>query len=125
MTPCWPWRTVRKSDGRAIAGRTYAYILVWEAANGPLPEGLSLHHVCENSACVRPDHLEPITQAEHARLHLTEQNRNRKRTHCPSGHPYTPENTRIVKDKRGNYRACRTCLVAAKRRYNERINTWA
>lgn len=103
-----------------MSNGTYAYILVWEAANGPVPDGLSLHHLCENPACVRPDHLEPITQAEHARQHLSDRNRSRNRTHCPSGHAYTPENTRIVKDKRGNYRACRICIASAKSRYRLR-----
>lgn len=31
------------------------------------------------------------------------------RTHCPQGHEYTPENTRVRKDKQGTCRVCRTC----------------
>ena len=103
-----------------MCGSTYAYRLVWEAANGPLPDGLVLHHLCENVACVRPDHLDPITHAEHSSIHLAERNRGRAPTHCPSGHAYTPDNTIAVRSTRdGVYRQCRTCRVEAARRYRE------
>jgi len=34
---------------------------------GPIPDGLHLDHLCANPPCVRPDHLEPVTQAENNR----------------------------------------------------------
>lgn len=119
---CWKWGGNIRSDGRPILakyrGRTsrYAYRLTWEMGNGPLPEGLILHHTCENTWCVRPDHLEPMTQEEHARIHQVERNiaKASEKTHCPQGHEYD-----IPKNRYG-FRACSICRRAAKARYNAR-----
>lgn len=42
--------------------------------------------------------------------------RKRARTHCPNGHPFTDDNTRVNKN---GARICRTCERAAKRKYLE------
>ena len=40
-----------------------AHRVAWELIRGPIPEGLVLDHLCRTSACVNPDHLEPVPQA--------------------------------------------------------------
>src|SRR5215468_2724215 len=42
--------------------RAHAY--AWMLANGPVPDGLVLDHMCGVTLCVRPDHLEPVTHQE-------------------------------------------------------------
>jgi hypothetical protein len=47
-----------------------AHRVYYEAAVGPVPAGLVLHHVCGRGAdgCVNPAHLVPVTPAQNARL---------------------------------------------------------
>jgi hypothetical protein len=73
---CWLWlgqrnawgyghfrRTVVLGTYVAVKAHRYAYTL----AIGPIPPGLTLDHLCGRPACVRPDHLEPVTNAENLR----------------------------------------------------------
>ena len=110
--------TERPKDKRPVSYGKYVYRTLWEKANGPLPQGITLHHLCENPWCVNLAHLEPLTDSEHKARHLAERNRQRVRTHCPNGHPYDDKNTQWVNSSRdGRYRKCRECALAAKRRY--------
>lgn len=83
--------------------------IVWESANGPIPEGLVVDHTCFVRPCVRLDHLRLLTNATNAGL-----TRRAIATVCPNGHEYSPENTRIT--KRGT-RLCRICNAASALRY--------
>lgn len=69
-TPCWIWNG-RESKGYA---RTWhdgkersAHIVFYEKRYGLVPEGLQLDHLCEQTNCVRPDHLEAVTTTENTR----------------------------------------------------------
>lgn len=46
--------------GRVVAAHRYA----WSLAHGPVPAGTVLAHSCDEASCVRPDHLEPVDQAD-------------------------------------------------------------
>ena len=114
---CWLWkgggshgygRFTVDASGRYV----YAHIWAWNFCNGPVPDGLELDHLCRKTACVRPDHLEPVTHAENIRRGL----RGRLVTHCPQGHEYTPENTAIYVGRRN----CRTCHRAKVSAYRHR-----
>jgi len=73
---CWLWRGHRNRDGYGqfkVTDRPGHYRTVrahrwaWEATHGPVPAGLTLDHLCGETACVRPDHLDPCTNAENLR----------------------------------------------------------
>lgn len=126
--PCWLWLGKsrrgrnRQYGGVKFNGKTYAaHRFVYELLVGPIPDGLTLDHLCRVPLCVNPDHLEPVTQIENMKRGVVRKypgKPNLRKTHCPRGHPYSGENLRIT--KRG-YRCCRTCENAAcLARYHER-----
>jgi hypothetical protein len=39
------------------------HVWAWEQANGPVPPGLVVDHLCNNPRCCRLDHLQVVTQA--------------------------------------------------------------
>lgn len=64
---CWLWTSwTRKGygqfylDGKDVS----AHIVAYEWANGPVPEGLVLDHKDCVRNCVRPSHLQPVTQRQ-------------------------------------------------------------
>lgn len=95
-----------KWDGRSRR----VHLLVWEKLRGDRPAGLEPDHTCRNRACAEPDHLEWVTHkvnCERAEMARGSANGNGRKTHCPAGHEYTPENTRV--GSKDGKRYCRTC----------------
>ena len=86
---CWIWTG---AVDRAGYGRFHwkgknapAYLLAFEAANGPIQRPLEPDHLCRNRPCVRSDHMEAVTRSENTRRGDVA---SRRKTHCPRGHPY-------------------------------------
>lgn len=68
---CWEWSGARSGLGYGCfwfgTRMIRAHVWAWLALVGPIAEGLDLDHLCRNTRCVNPDHLEPVTRAENAR----------------------------------------------------------
>jgi len=107
-------------DEKDPNSKVQAHRWIYEVVKGEIPEGYQIDHVCHTKAveagtcggsecrhrlCCNPDHLEAVTAAENT---FRQDHANRRKTHCPAGHEYTPENTSI----RSGARHCKACEAA-------------
>jgi len=111
---CWEWKGHRWNGyGRAnLKGRgvTGAHRYAYEAFYGPIPDGLTIDHLCRNRACVRPSHLEAVPNRVNALRGTGPTAQNAARTHCKKGHPFDMEIRRTRGNRAGTIeRSCRTC----------------
>ena len=60
----FPYGTFYAGGGRKNAKNMVAHRYAYETLVGPIGEGLYLDHLCQETMCVNPAHLEPVTAAE-------------------------------------------------------------
>ena len=93
-------------------GSTLVHRIVWEEANGPIPDGLTIDHLCLTKRCVNVQHMEIVTRAENVRR-AAPWKRHEARSNCPKGHPYS----HTIQVRGGTERRCHECHRDAQRRY--------
>lgn len=115
-TDCVLWAGHRDGKGYGRFWNGSRMVLSHHWANGyedgVMPNGLVTDHLCRNTSCQNPDHLEAVTPSENT---LRGDLWQRGRTHCPQGHEYVAENLCPSNLKRGR-RLCLTCKRAGVRR---------
>ena len=108
---CWEWRGSIKPNGYGYFSlwpkKVYAHRLSYELLVGPIPDGMHIDHICFNRRCVRPDHLDAVTQK------VNNQRAHAIKTHCAQGHPWIDEN--IATRPNGSH-YCRVCNREQQRR---------
>lgn len=110
-TGCWLWTgaiikgygSIKVADEKRSK---LAHRVSYEWARGPIPDGLTIDHLCRTTACVNPMHLEAVTSAVNTLRGTAFSAVNARKTHCLRDHPFDAVNTYV--DRRGA-RHCRAC----------------
>ncbi len=101
---CWHFSGALNNNGYGVIGVgrrvMYAHRAAYEVLVGPIPEGLTIDHLCRNRACINPTHLEPVTFRENVRRAAA------LKAECPRGHAYDDANTYVTPAGRRDCRAC-------------------
>lgn len=126
---CWLWTAGVNACGygyiKVLGRMQLAHRVAYALLVGEIPRGKEIDHVkdrgCEHRHCVNPAHLEVVTHAENvargnAGAHLG------AKTHCPKGHPYSPENTSIGTLGQRSCRICKRTDAAARRALRREIH---
>lgn len=84
-----------------------AHRLVWEFHNGPIPDGLTVDHICHTRTCVNIEHLRLLSNNENASDNSQVKRYDADQPPCRNGHPR-------IKTASGQV-YCRVCKAAKKR----------
>ncbi len=114
---CWVYQTQPSAIYPVINVRgkkEVVHRVFYEELIGPIPEELVLDHLCRNTRCVNPDHLEPVTLKENLLRGRGAAANNARKTHCLRGHELSKPNTRLR--TRPNGSISRHCIECAEER---------
>lgn len=118
---CLLWTGARSSEGYGIFtinGRNVpAHRWLMDRGYGPIPKRMRIDHLCRNRGCVRPLHLEIVTNSVNVLRGVGPARQRAKwaaRTHCNNNHPLSGANLYEYSGKNGYLsRRCKACALAA------------
>lgn len=112
-TGCWNWLGFVDKAGYGrirIGGRDkpvgYTHRLMYALRVGPIPDGLVVDHLCRNTVCCNPDHLEPVTNRTNVERGVNPRMRAHLAGTCQRGHPASESYRR---KSTGRVVQCRAC----------------
>lgn len=119
-TGCWIWTAWRNNQGYGTIGispalsggpkQVYAHRLSYEMHKGPIPPGLVIDHICNNPACVNPEHLQAITQKANIDRSSHPSVQRRLAGRCIRGHDMTDPTNVYMRPDNGR-KACKACYA--------------
>ena len=120
---CWVWVGANTGNGHKLRyGRFYvdrihrvtlAHRWSYQRNGGVIPDGMEIDHLCRNTLCVNPAHLEPVTRRENVIRGTSPNAVNAAKTHCINGHALTAENCYAYRWPKT--RQCKACARQSSR----------
>jgi len=118
---CWIWIGSSSGTGYGdlhVQGRHWlAHRFAYERLMGPIPDGLTIDHLCRNRLCVNPEHMEPVANHENILRGNGASAYNARKTQCSHGHEFDLLNTHWTSK---GHRRCRACDALKHRRYYQK-----
>lgn len=140
LGPCWLWTRATFRDGYgefqyATRDTRGAHRVAYELSIGPIPEGLTVDHVCHNGnpscdggrecihrRCVNPDHLEAVPFRTNVMRGESIPAKAARSDTCAKGHDLTdPANLKPPRKNGKVRRECRRCTRLARMERYERL----
>ena len=119
---CWIWLGNKNKQGYGdiqwskdgIKKHIRAHRLSYTLLKGVIPNNLQIDHLCKNTTCVNPEHLEIVTSRENTLRGSGITAKCARKKVCLLGHPFDNKNTIFRKNKKGEmvWRTCKKCEIA-------------
>lgn len=117
---CWLWigclggggYGAFKIGGARLKKQFVAHRWAYQQLRGPIPDGMTLDHLCRVRRCVNPDHLEVVTLGENVLRGEGLTAQRARQVFCLRGHLLVGDN--LYRQRR---RCCRVCHRIRQRHY--------
>ena len=130
---CWIWTGPKDWNGYGLvsirAGKNNrktkrAHLISVLMSGRKIPKGMECDHLCENSSCVRPEHISVTTPYLNNMRGNGAAAINNRKTHCNNGHELLPGSFYLTKPKKKwatrPSRNCKICHMRRIKRYMKR-----
>lgn len=121
---CWVWTGKVNHEGYArirVLGHSAKWAIhraSYEVFIGPIPDDLTIDHLCRNPSCINPAHLEPVTMETNIRRGFGIGMRYAARDQCCKGHPFVEGSYNIAPNGIGGF--FRRCLICRREKEKQR-----
>lgn len=112
---CWTWMGGVCGSGyphinrpRELGGQAFVHRWAWETTRGPIPNGMTVDHLCFNTLCCNPFHLRLLTASENSANKRHQRKRANVSIPCPHRVNGRLPNRYLYVSPKGD-RSCRAC----------------